>query len=406
MAEIGRVLRQNWRSGEREGVPYAYTCPSPGHYPYQWYWDSCFAAISWSHFEPERGREELRSLLRAQREDGFIGHTIFWGAPVSLSRGYRYNVVRRRDHTTATIQPPLLAWAWERVAAASGADAEAFVNEGLEPLERHYDWLARERDLDGDGLLTIIQPDESGLDASPAFDSVWGRRCAGLPGFPLLVMRNRRMRFEARAIAQRTGEHVKEVLTNVLYALGLAALARLGGGDRFSERATAVAEALQERCYDESSGLYNDLAGDDGRPLRVNTWSSLAPLALPDLPEACSRRLVEEQLLERSRYRTAVPIPSVASSEPSFEPGYSAGRFPWRLRRYWRGPTWVNTAWLLVPAMRRLGYDEAADELLVPLLDAMEREGLREYYHAVTGEGLGAVDFGWSSLAVELFEAG
>ena len=33
-------------------VPFAYTCPSPSHYPWQWYWDSCFTAIAWRHFDP------------------------------------------------------------------------------------------------------------------------------------------------------------------------------------------------------------------------------------------------------------------------------------------------------------------------------------------------------------------
>ena len=42
-----RTLSRNWREGVRaaDGVPFAYTRPSPGHYPWQWYWDSCFAAI-------------------------------------------------------------------------------------------------------------------------------------------------------------------------------------------------------------------------------------------------------------------------------------------------------------------------------------------------------------------------
>ena len=45
LSEAERVLRQNWREGAAEGRPYAYTEPSPGRYPWQWYWDSCFAAI-------------------------------------------------------------------------------------------------------------------------------------------------------------------------------------------------------------------------------------------------------------------------------------------------------------------------------------------------------------------------
>jgi len=53
-----RTLRSNWAQGERAGVPYAYTRPSPSRYPFQWYWDSCFAAIVWRRFDRARARAE------------------------------------------------------------------------------------------------------------------------------------------------------------------------------------------------------------------------------------------------------------------------------------------------------------------------------------------------------------
>jgi hypothetical protein len=83
-----QILSANWREGTRDadGARFAYTCPSPGHYPWQWYWDSCFTATVWRRFDPDRARRELESLLAAQREDGFIGHTIFWESP-SATRG-------------------------------------------------------------------------------------------------------------------------------------------------------------------------------------------------------------------------------------------------------------------------------------------------------------------------------
>src|SRR5256885_224525 len=93
-ANCERVLRQNWREGTRksDGTEFAYTCPSPGHYPWQWYWDSSFTAIAWRHFDPARARRELESLLAAQRFDGFIGHTIFWNTPLTGVRRFTYNV--------------------------------------------------------------------------------------------------------------------------------------------------------------------------------------------------------------------------------------------------------------------------------------------------------------------------
>src|SRR5437660_12585600 len=99
-----RTLRMNWLEGVRDGRRFAYTCPSPRHYPWQWYWDSCFTAVSWRHFDASRSRRELESLLAAQRDDGFIGHTIFWNTPLRGLRRITYNVAGPRAPSTSTIQ--------------------------------------------------------------------------------------------------------------------------------------------------------------------------------------------------------------------------------------------------------------------------------------------------------------
>jgi hypothetical protein len=373
-----RVLRQNWQEGEREGTPFAYTRPSPNRYPWQWYWDSCFAAIVWRRFDPARARAELESLLAAQRPGGFIGHTIFWNQPLELPRLLFYNVASRSAFQTETIQPPLLAWAW-RIAVGDPA--------GEPRIAAHMDWLAANRDLEGDGLLWIVQPDESGLDASPKFEPVWGWRSNGRIGFPLLVRRNRKLGFDARRLRERGHPLLCEALVNTLWSLSLLAL----------ERPSAT-PALVERLWDERRGLFVDEARPGAiRPGPV-TWASLAPLALPDLPEPIGRRLVEEHLLDEREFLTPVAPPSVSAREPSYEPG--GGRGP--IRRYWRGPTWVNSAWLVWLGMRRLGYEAEAQRLAAGLIAAVEREGLREYYDPRSGRGLGATDFAWSALIAEL----
>jgi hypothetical protein len=376
-----RVLRQNWQEGRRPrdpALPYAYTQPSPGRYPWQWYWDSCFAAIVWRRFEPARARAELESLLAAQREDGFIGHTIFWNRKVSLTRLPFYNVRSRSAFQTETIQPPLLAWAW-RIAVGDPAE---------EPrIGAHMDWLARNRDLEGDGLLWILQPDESGLDASPKFDPVWGLRANARIGFPLLVARNRRLGFDARRVLERGGPVLCEVVVNTLWSLSLQAMGR-----------PSATPALVERLWDERLGAFVDQVEPGGARPEVLTCAALAPLALPDLPEEIGRRLVEEHLLDREEFLTPVAPPSVAASEPSYRP---AGDHR-LIRRYWRGPTWVNTAWLAWIGLRRLGYEGAAERLAGGLIGAVEREGLREYYDPRDGTGLGAGDFAWSALIAEM----
>jgi hypothetical protein len=376
--EAERVLRQNWHQGERDGVPFSYTEPSPGRYPWQWYWDSCFAAIVWRRFDPARARAELESLLAVQRPNGFVGHTIFWRHPVDLIRLGFYNVASRRSLQTETIQPPLLAWAWSIAVGDPGAEPRIWAQ---------MDWLAANRDLEGDGLLWIVQPDESGLDASPKFEPVWGWRSNGRVGFPLLVRRNRRVGFDARRIRERGWPVLCEVLVNTMWSLSLQALGR-----------PSATPSLVDRLWDERRGLFLDEAQPGGIRPGVLTWASLAPLALPDLPEAIGHRLIEEHLLNPGEFLTPVAPPSVAVGERGYEPG--GGRGP--IRRYWRGPTWVNSAWMVWLGMRRLGYEQEALRLAEGVIAAAAREGLREYYDPRDGKGLGAKDFAWSALIAEL----
>jgi hypothetical protein len=378
LAEAERVLRQNWVVGSRGETRFGYTEPSPGRYPWQWYWDSCFAAIVWRRFEPAHARAELESLLAAQRPDGFLGHTIFWRSHVSWLRLLFYNVASRSAEQTETIQPPLLAWAWQ---IAVGDPA------GEPRIARHMDWLRRNRDLEGDGLLWIVQPDESGLDASPKFEEAWGRRAVGRIGFPLLVHRNRRLGWDARRIRDAGGPVLCEPLVNTLWSLSLQATGQ-----------PSATPALIDRLWDERRGLFLDEAQPGGLRPQTLTWASLAPLALPDLPEEIGRRLVEEHLLNEREFLTPVAPPSVAVGERGYEP--DGGHGP--IRRYWRGPTWVNSAWLVWLGLRRLGYEAEAERLASGVIGAAAREGLREYYDPRNGKGLGAKDFAWSTLVAEL----
>ena len=62
----------------------------------------------------------------------------------------------------------------------------------------------------------------------------------------------------------------------------------------------------------------------------------------------------------------------------------------------------MNTAWLLAPAMASLGYGDEAARVVDSLAHAVERHGYREYYNPLTGHGLAARGFGFSTLLVDL----
>ena len=404
LAAAHATLKANWREGRRHsGEHYAFTCPGAPRYRHLWHWDSCFHAIAWRRFDPARARAELRTVLRAGRPDGFLPHTVFWDSPARWRRAPLYATRRvRGDWMTETIGPPLLPFAWEIVAAAS-PDDPGFATEALAPLARHLDWLEHHRDPDGDGLLTIITPDESGLDDSPKYDPVFGRLCHDRAGYFWLMERSRRLGWDSRAIIARHGEHVEDVWVSVAYAMSCAALGRLRGeGPQgpYTIRAARTATALVDRCWDERRGLFFDLAGPGERAVPISTWTALTPLCLGELiPAALRTRLVEEHLLHPRRYGAPVGIPSVAMDEPAFRPGFDR----WRA---WRGPSWMNTAWLLVPHIAAAGHEPAARRIADRLATAVLREGFREYYDPRHGRGLGVSGFGWSTLVTDLLVPG
>ena len=380
-----QTLAQNWREGVRatDRVPFAYTCPSPGHYPWQWYWDSCFTAVSWRHFDPARSRRELESLLAAQREDGFIGHTIFWNTPLTGRRRFTYNVTSAKAAMTASVQPPVLAWAW-RIAVGDPSLVPGIV--------RHYDWLAAHRDLDGDGLIWIVQPDESGLDASPQFDAIWGRRAHDRLGFVLLVRRNRRFGYDLQRIASAGGPVCCEVAMNVLHGLSLLALGR-----------PSLTPTIVERMYDEATGLFAPLVqaaaeaqadahvGGAGAAGAAGPAGGDRPSAGQGIPARQAAVLAAGAAAVSARDRAELLDSAKTTGCGSGATG--AGR---------RGSTRPGSCG---SASIRLGYASEAQTLGDRIMSAVLAQGLREYYDPYTGRGMGAVDFAWSTLVMEMLAA-
>ena len=84
-------------------------------------------------------------------------------------------------------------------------------------------------------------------------------------------------------------------------------------------------------------------------------------------------------------------MPTVSYDNPS----YSSGD-------YWRGPTWLNTAYFALKGLMDYGFKELAEDLREHILNAVynEKRGIYEYYDSKSGEGLGAFNFGWSAAFI------
>lgn len=409
--EASRVLAGNRQRGvsQWEGRAYDFVCPSPRSYPFQWLWDSGFHAIALLHVDAELAKQELRCLLQGQQPDGFLPHMLLWEKRFHAAALAEYSIQLAHEYFTATTQPPVLARSVERIVQATGD--RAFAAEMLPPLQRLFRWWAGARDPDEDGLVAILQPDESGLDASPKYDVYLGLQNTP-PGGMDAALKAAMQRLFAAYRAQRTDARAlmaldvftwKDVLVNTIYADGLRCLARLerllgGRGDEWDRQAERTESALLEKCWDPAAGAFWDLHGAAETPVRVLTVTSLLPLALESLPSPIATRLVEEHLLNPREFWLPYPVPSVAASEPSFAPTFDCGAI-------WRGPTWVNTNWYLYHGLRAHGFADIATDLARRTVEMVARGGIREFFNPYTAEGYGAPDFGWTTLVLDVIHA-
>ncbi|MFE9415738.1 hypothetical protein ACFYMX_08820 [Streptomyces griseofuscus] len=419
-----RVLDANWT-----GVS---TVPSRGLYPHQWSWDSAFIAIGLRHLSPLRAQTELETLLAAQWTDGRVPHIVF-NPSVPLDAYFpgpdfwrsttagRAAGAPRTVQTSGIVQPPvhaLAAWLVHR-ADPGLSHARGFLARVYPRLAAWHRYLLRRRDLGGGGLVSVVHPWEQGMDNSPCWDAPLARidpaparsfRRADLDhGAPedrptdLDYGRYVRLAVEYRDARYADGQGefaVEDPSFNALLIASEHALAHiaaeLGAGSAARHaRAERLTAALVERLWSAESGMFlcRDVSGGELIPERG--VSGLIPLLLPMLPGELVTALVRTLTGPHFGLGGATRlVPSYDLLGEAFDP-----------HRYWRGPAWFNTSWLVERGLRLHGERAPADALGAALLELAEASGFAEYVDPFTGEACGATGFGWTAaLALDLHQ--
>ncbi len=405
-----RVLFANWTGG--------YTVPSRSLYPHQWSWDSAFIAIGLRHLSPRRAQRELESLFGAQWADGRVPHIVF--DPATPSDAYfpgpefwRHSTAAAA--TTGLVQPPVHAIAaWETYRAAPDeARRRGFLPRMYPRLVAWHAYLTRCRTPStGGGLVAIVHPWESGMDNSPSWDAPLAR----VEPVPAGTVQRRDLQ-HAPAADRPTdtdyGRYVRlaadyrdlgyvdkldaldfvilDPMTNALLAAAEGALAEIAaemGADPAPHRARSaeITDALLTGLYDADEGLAFPRDVRTGEPIHHRTVAGLMPLLLPGIPDAVLQTVLQTGLGASFELGRTALVPSYDLTGPAFEPG-----------RYWRGPGWFNTSWLLWRGLVDRGQTGVAARLRERMLDTARRCGFREYVHPITGEGHGVGDFSWTA---------
>ena len=386
------------------GHDFDFTCPSSVTYPFQWFWDSCFHAIALSHIDLAKAEAEIKSLLKNQHDDGFVSHVTFWQRDSFEEMVSTYAIAFRSKYLSDEMQPPLLAEAVQAV-AQRGRGAE-FINEVLPSVRRFYEWLHNVRNPFDDGLIRVVQPDETGLDHSPKWDELmniqdeehdsWDR------GWHSICDPYDKFNRDPKKMIALNRFVVADVMVNVIYIENLRVLAELclqvkdeAGAAIYIARGAKARDSLEELCWDETDGLYYDVNGKENQKLRVNTFTSLMPLLLADLAPKKVEALMAH-LLNPDEYWAEFPIPSTAMNHPTYRPETVGGNL------VWRGPTWINSNWYLARGLMRHGRVDLARVIANQSILAMRKSGVCEYYNPQTASGRGAPDFSWSTILLDL----
>lgn len=409
----------------------SWTKPSPTLYPHQWNWDSAFIALGLAHYDLERAKTEIRSLLRGQWQNGMIPHIIYNPDAIGyFPDPHRWQITLsphspRLVFTSGITQPPMITIAAHAIAQRD--DDFSFVRLVYPALLAFHRWFHRERDPEGKGLVSIIHPWESGMDNSPRWLGILGliqlttrpkyqrEDNALVPPyerpsddnydrFVFLMDLARDLNYNQKEIFANSPFLVQDVLVNsVLYAAddALCKLARSIGEptEQIENWLEETQSAFQRRFWDETDTLYYDYDIRGNHSIKENTIAAFMPLYAGLADKKQAQRIIEQHLLNSAEYKpeagkTRYLVSSVSKTNSFYDP-----------RNYWRGPIWLNMNWFMMDALERYGYSELARQIRADTLALVENAGFHEYFDPQTGTGYGTDTFSWSAaLTIDILK--
>ncbi len=415
----------------------SWTQPASGHYPHQWLWDSCFVAIGLRHIDIERAKEEIRSLLRGQWQNGMLPHILF-----SEAEGYHAGPWLWRAHvsknapaglqTSGITQPPVIAEAAVRIGEKLPAKERVeWYKEVYPAIAAYHEWLYRNRDPHRTGLVAVVHPWETGLDNTPPWMELLHRYKtifpwtfvdkAGMTKFidafrkdtkhvPAdqrmstrdlysvyrIVKQLRRNKYDDARIFKKQRILLQDLAFNCIlirandHLKDMASLCNLALPE-FTARACDRGISILEKFWDEDSKEYLSIDYRTKELIHVDSIATFLPLYAGKLPPDRVEELLQH-LQNPLKFGSEYTVPTAPVNSKYFKP-----------HCYWQGPVWINMNWLIIDGLRRNNRTKEADELKASTLNLVSGNTMNEYYSPIDGSPAGVSDFSWTAaLALDL----
>ena len=382
-----------------------YTIPTSGLYPYQWNWDSAFAAWGFSTFDIERAWVELETLFSGQWDTGMVPHIIFHKVDPGYFPGPDVWGTHQTLPSSGISQPPVVATLARKIYETNPEAGRGRVAALYPKLLDWHRWWRRNRCASG--VAAITHPWESGRDNCPDWDpgmanvdgsgvGPYTRRDTGhvdadmrpkkedYDRYITMVQFGRNCGWEQDEIVKNGPFYMADpAMTFILIRANrdLAWIARELGEDpgEADGYAADLVSALPEIWNPEISCY-------DARDLRTGTFANvlgsggfLGWLAGIENPEMEARLM---QVWDKVKFG----IPSSDPAASTFNP-----------RRYWRGPSWPVVNSLIAMGFEDAGRHDDAERLRQETAGLIESSGFWEYYNPLDGAPCGGPDFTWTA---------
>jgi len=395
--EARTILRGNDRGG--------YTVPTAGLYPYQWNWDSAFAAWGFATFDMPRAWDELDTLFSGQWADGMVPHILFhkpdpdyfpgpdvWGGVGPLP-------------SSGISQPPVAATIARLLYDMDPQASRARLERLYDKMAAWHQWFMDWR-LDR-GAVCITHPWEAGRDNTPDWDGAmagidpvgvgeYKRRDTShvdpsmrprkydYDRYLWLVQMGHRLKWDQAALLSENPFRVADpTMTFVLLRAqrDLAALGRILGKDVGAiEQAVGVLEAGADTLWNP------DLACYDARDVHSGVWANcVSNASFLNWYAGIDHDGMTAQY-DRVCALCRYPVPSHDPASDRFDP-----------KRYWRGPTWAMLNALIGIGLNERGLTDRGEALRKATGDLIADHGFAEYFDPLTGDPAGGGTFTWTA---------
>jgi hypothetical protein len=415
------VLLGNYQDG--------FTIPCEGLYPFQWNWDSGFIAIGWAHFDIDKAKQEIATLLNAQWGNGFVPHIVFHKESDSYFPGADFHqselhpLAPKNKKTTGMTQPPVLGFVLEELLriAEDKEDMLRFIKTQTDAVYNYNVYLYEQRDPQNEGLVYVYHNWESGTDNSPVWDGILQRMNPPQYTFERkdtthvdasqrptneeynkyvhIIEVAKQHNYSDEKIAALSPLLVQDPLFNAMLIASNHSLIRLyemiGGNEekinqlkQYNDKAIS---SFNSKLWDEElqAYIYYDLRNEE--PIPMITSSSFTPLFanIPDAEKAAKLlHTLQTKFGKEDQYLCA----SFDPTSDDFKP-----------KKYWRGPVWINLNWLIFRGLQRYDFDEMASRVKSDTVTLLQQYGFYEYFdirkevHQNNVGAYGGNNFSWSA---------